>query len=97
MIMPILISLLTGMLVAQQFKVLILLPIMLLSAVFTIGVGFARAERPWVIPTAAVLAIVSVQIGYLLGLAAHHLMVLARANRIHSGSPPNAVRRRTAH
>ena len=98
MIMPALVSLLIGMLVAQRFKVLILLPIILLSATFTIGIEIARAERPWIVGSAAVLSIVAVQFGYLLGLAVHHLMVLARASRINSGSLPSTLpRRRTAH
>jgi hypothetical protein len=45
-----------------------------------------------------VLAIVAVQIGYLLGIVAHHLMVPAGSNGINSGSLPSALSRgRTAH
>ncbi len=98
MITPAFICLFVGMLVAQRFKVLILLPIILLSLAVTIGGGIARAETPWAIVATSVLAIVAVQIGYLLGIAAHHLMVSAGGNAINSGSVPSALsRRRAAH
>lgn len=98
MIMPVVISLLVGMLVGQRFRVLVLLPSILLSAAFTIGVGLAHAEANWMIVAMTVLATVSMQIGYLLGATAHHLMLLARASRISSRSLPGPLPwRRTAH
>lgn len=98
MIMPALISLLVGMLVAQRFKVLSLLPVIPLSAVFTIAVGAAHAEADWFIVATTALAIVTLQVGYLLGLAVHQLMVLVRASRINSRSLSSTLpRRRTAH
>lgn len=98
MITPAFLSLLIGMVVAQRFKVLILLPVICLIVIFTIGFGIAHAESAWAIGATTAVAIIAVQIGYLLGAGVYHLMVLARATRLHSGSLPNALPpRRTAH
>ena len=94
----VLISLLVGMVIAQRFKVLILFPAILLALVITIASGIALAKSSWMVATAAFVATVAVQIGYLLGAGIHHLMVVTRASRIRSGSMPSTLPpRRTAH
>jgi hypothetical protein len=96
MILPIFISFLVGVVLAQRFKVLVLIPTILLSALFTVGVGFERSEPPWTVAAMAVLVIVAEQVGYLLGVAARHVMLLGRANRMNPGSAPDVPWRRAA-
>jgi len=82
MIISALIGLLVGMLVAQRFTVLILIPILFLSIFFVITIGVARGERFWTVALASVITVIAVQIGYLLGMAIHQLLVVARTNRM---------------
>lgn len=96
--MPALISLLIGMLLAQRFKVLVLIPTLPLAAILAIGDGLAHGQAIWAIATSSVLAIVALQIGYLLGIGIHHFMVVARASRMNSSSVPGTLaQRREAH
>jgi hypothetical protein len=98
MISAVLISLLVGMVFAQRCKVLVLLPTILLIVILTVALGLARAETRWIVSETAALVIVAVQIGYFLGIAARHFMLLARASRINSGSLSSVARwRRAAH
>jgi hypothetical protein len=93
-----LIGLLVGMLIAQRFTVLILIPLIMLSIIVIGSIGVARGAAVWTILVNTGLTVIALQIGYLLGTAAHHLTVLARASRIHAGTVPNALhRRREAH
>jgi hypothetical protein len=91
MIMIGLISLSVGMAMAQRFKVMVLLPVIVLTLLFAIGLAIARDEPFWLVGAATAVAIIAVQIGYLLGAAAHHLMLLARASRLHSGALPSTL------
>lgn len=93
-----LLCLLAGMVIAQRFKVLILVPTISVALVFTIGTGIARAEPVWTVLAAAAMVVTCVQIGYLLGVAVYHAFVLARASRLHSRTLQNGLPpRRTAH
>lgn len=93
-----LLCLLAGMVVAQRFKVLILVPTISVALAFTIGTGIARAESLWTLLAAMAIVTACVQVGYLLGAAVYHLFLLARASRLHSRTLPNALRpRRAAH
>ena len=86
-------SLLVGTLLGQRFPVLILAPAVFLALVFTICAGVARAESLWIIGLSAATAITCLQVGYLLGLAIHHLAVTAQSNSFTTTFPP----RRAAH
>lgn len=86
MVTPALIGLLVGMLLAQRFKVLVLAPVILLTLIFAIGAGIARADAVWVAGSTAAVTIVGLQIGYLLGIGIRHLIVLARATRLRTAS-----------
>ena len=92
MLLPVLISLLVGMVLGQRFKVLILMPAILLTVVIALGAGIARADASWTsaLITAAV-TIVGLQVGYLLGIATRRLRVLARVGRLRSASLPNSL------
>jgi len=73
--------LLLGLLLGQQFKVLILVPATAVVAALTIFVDISRGDTFWLIAIMVVVGIVSLQIGYLLGIGIHELLV-----SVHVGS-----------
>ena len=81
MLVSALISLSIGVVLARHFKVLILAPAFILTLVLAIGTGFAHTNAAWSIGSTALVVIVGLQIGYLLGSGMRHVMVLARAHR----------------
>jgi hypothetical protein len=82
--MLVLICLLTGMALGQRFKVLVLAPALALVVGLSIVVGVAHADPVWLIISIAVGAMVSLQIGYLLGTGIGVLLVGVRARRTHA-------------
>jgi hypothetical protein len=98
MFTPAVISLLAGMALGQRFKVLVLVPLILLTAVFAIATWVAHGGGAWQIGRTAAVAIVGLQMGYLLGLGVRHLTLLARVSRLRSASLPGSYRaQRPAH
>jgi predicted Na+-dependent transporter len=92
------ISLLFGMFLGQRFKVLILVPAILLMLIATSAISIARGDLSWttVLPAAANLA--TLQIGYLIGLAIRHRLVAFPRNRLHPlAFLASASARRRAH
>jgi hypothetical protein len=81
MLFSALISLSIGIVLARRFKVLILAPAFMLTLVLAIGSWLARTDAAWSIGSTALVVIVGLQIGYLLGSGMRHGMVLVRANR----------------
>jgi hypothetical protein len=79
------ISLLMGMVLGQRFKVLVLVPAMVFVLLVAIGEGTARAEGLWPTALLAMVAIASLQIGYLAGTGIRYLHVAARTNRHRTG------------
>jgi hypothetical protein len=99
MLVSALISLSIGIVLARRFKVLILAPAFMLTLVLAIGTGLARTDAAWSIGSTALVVIVGLQIGYLLGSGMRHVMVLVRANRPSSNSLTSSLppHRRPAH
>jgi hypothetical protein len=87
-----LISILAGITLGQRFKVFVLVPVMALIIVLAIIIGISNTERQTIVADAAV-AILGLQIGYMLGIGLRHLMLLLRAGRLRSGSLTSAARR----
>ena len=81
------ICLLAGLVLGQRFKVLVLVPATALMLALTVVAGLAGGYSIPLLVFAAVAAAVSLQIGYLLGLGIHQVLIGVRANRTH----PNAV------
>jgi len=92
-------SLTLGLLLAQRFKVLILVPATILVAIVPLLGGFMDvvAIHGMRIVVAG-LAVISLQVGYLLGLGARSLYSLGQLNRA-TGEAPTSRRpvRRAAH
>jgi hypothetical protein len=82
----ILLSVLAGMVLGQRFKVLALLPAIVVTLLVTIAAGLARAETPWLLALSGILGIVGIQVGYLLGLGVRQLTAGARGARLPAAS-----------
>jgi uncharacterized membrane protein len=76
------ISLLIGMVLAQRFKVLALVPAMAVVILLAIAAEFARGAGFWPAALIAILAMVSVQIGYLAGMAVRSVLAAGRTSKL---------------
>ena len=96
MLFSALISISIGIVLARRFKVFILAPAFMLTLVLAVSTGLARTEAAWSIGVTALVIIVGLQIGYLLGSGMR--LVLVRANRPGSTSFTSSLPpRRPAH
>ena len=82
------ISLLVGILVAQRFRVFILLPIIGLALILTIGGGIVWKLDGWSIFWLAVTAVVALQVGYHCAAGIRYLVAARRARREGTTSAP---------
>jgi predicted Na+-dependent transporter len=79
-----LISLLIGMVLGQRFKVLALVPAMAVVVLIAVGAGVARGAGVWPTILMVVVAMATVQIGYLAGIAIRSLLAAGRASKLHA-------------
>jgi hypothetical protein len=86
MLTPALVSLLIGLMLAQRFKVLSLIPVILLTVLFALTAAFAGANATWTSTLTAAVAIAGLQVGYLLGIGLRHLTLIARAHRLRAAT-----------
>jgi hypothetical protein len=75
-------SFLLGAVLGHRFKVLVLVPTIVVGAAVAIFIGIARADDVWLISLTVILVIVGLQIGYLCGTILFSLAVAARATRL---------------
>jgi hypothetical protein len=68
------VSLLVGAGLGQYYRVLVLIPATAVLLVVAIGTGVAQAQTAWSIILMAVAAATCIQIGYLVGVAVHHVL-----------------------
>ena len=83
MVTAAIISLLIGLVLAQRFKVLVLIPFMVLTLFLTLGTALVNPGATWAGAVTAMVVIVALQLGYLFGIGVRHLMVLTRVGRRH--------------
>ena len=74
------IACLAGILLAQYFKVLALVPASAL--VLTVGIGIAHADPAAWIAWTVISAIVALQLGYVIGLIIRHVPAAGRTGRV---------------
>jgi hypothetical protein len=91
MVAPIILSILVGAAIAQRFKVLALVPAIVVTLLFALVGTLASAHASWTIPLTAVTVIIGLQIGYLLGLVVRHLVLSTRAGRPGPASPTSSL------
>jgi len=73
---------LLGAVLGHRFKIQVLLPTIVVSAIVAIGIGIARADDAWLIGLTVTLASVCLQIGYLCGTVTSAPAVASRAEQI---------------
>jgi hypothetical protein len=71
----VIISFVFGLVLAQRFRVVVLFPAIALALIFTVGTEVGRAEAAWTLVQSATAAVVGLQLGYLAGIAARHLVL----------------------
>jgi hypothetical protein len=81
-----LISLLLGMVLGQRFKVLALVPVIAVSLPVAAGVGIAHYGEFGPTLLLAALAIASLQMGYLAGIAIRYSLAAGRASGLRTAS-----------
>jgi hypothetical protein len=92
-LMLLLICVLAGAVLAQRFNVLVLIPATAFAVPAATGIAYAGTSRP--IVGAAVVALISLQIGYVAGAVIRQLMAAAGNCRL-NGTSTAAVPRRNA-
>jgi hypothetical protein len=95
MFMSAILSVLVGMVLGQRFKVFVLAPTFMLVLVLAAGLFVMGAGAPSTIVSIAMAAIISLQFGYLVGIAIHELLLMPHVSRrrldhLESLSPPRA-------
>lgn len=75
------VSLSVGALLAQRFKIIVLVPATFAVLVFAIGAGVAQANSAWVIIAMIAAASVSMQAGYFVGMLIQHVLGALLASR----------------
>ena len=83
---PAILSVLLGMVLAQRFKVFILLPIILLVLTFAFAQAIAHVGAATTSAIIAVIVIVSLQLGYVLGIAVRHARIFVLTHRLRTAS-----------
>ena len=78
------VSFLIGAGLGQHYRVLVLMPATAILLVVAIGTGVAQAQTAWSIVLMVAAAAASIQIGYLVGVAVHHVLAASWS----SGSSP---------
>jgi hypothetical protein len=86
MSMPAILSVLLGLVLAQRFNVFVLLSVALLVLTFALAGALAHLGTAVSSAVDAVITIVGLQIGYVLGIAVRHARVLMRAHRLSTAS-----------
>jgi hypothetical protein len=86
------VSLLVGALLAQRFRIIVLMPATLTVLVVAIGAGVAQASSGWFIVGMFVAASVSVQAGYFVGMAIQHGLDALWASRSSAFSHTTSAR-----
>jgi hypothetical protein len=81
MIMVLLVCLLTGVVLGQRFKVLMLLPATVPALLFALLIIAMHGATVGRLLAAALIATASLQIGYLVGIGLRHLIIVERASR----------------
>lgn len=85
--MAVLIALMTGMILGMRFKFLVLVPGMIVAAFVLAALGVAHGDSVGTVAIAIIKVSISLQVGYLLGLAGKRGAVIMRAARMRKAAP----------
>jgi hypothetical protein len=96
MMMLSVVSLLVGAVLAQRFKVLVLMPATAVVLVLAVGTGATQARTDWSLVLMATAAVTCLQIGYLVGIGVHHVLAAALSRRSSPRTPTTTSARPAA-
>ena len=96
MVMVLLVCLLAGAVLGQRFKVLVLLPAMVPAGILAILVAALQGPTIWRLVVTAFVAVLSLQLGYIAGIAIRHLAIVDRADRLRLPKLTTAASRQPA-
>jgi hypothetical protein len=94
MTIPILVSLLAGLVIGLRFKVFMVIPAVLVAAILTIAIAIAQGSGFWPIVLATALSVISVQIGYLCTTFVYSIKDAKAHANASPGAPADAYRSR---
>lgn len=86
------ISLLVGIVLSQKFKVLALCPVFVVTLFLAAGALVLRPDAASRTELTALVVIVGLQVGYLLGTGVHRVAALLRLNRRRGAALANSLR-----
>src|SRR5262249_2043195 len=75
------ISLLIGAVLAQRFKIMVLVPATATVLIAAVVAGLAQAHTAWWVALAAALVASSMQVGYIVGLGVRYVLEAPLADR----------------
>ena len=90
-------SALTGAVLAQRFKIMILIPATASVIGLTMVTGLVRAHAVWSVLLMAAAASASIQLGYILGLGIRHFLEASLAQRPARLRPNGPAARHSVH
>jgi hypothetical protein len=73
---------LMGTVLGLRFRVMVLMPIIALSAIVITAINLAWGTGLWIATIEIVIAVISVQIGYLAGAAIRHFLLGSRSTTV---------------
>ncbi len=86
MLTPAVVGLLIGMALGQRLRVLVLAPVILLIVMLAFVTAVLHLQNIWAITKTAVIAIVTLQTGYLVAIGIRHLVIPSQTSRLGSSS-----------
>jgi hypothetical protein len=86
------VSLSVGALLAQRYRIIVLVPATVAVLVIAIGAGVAQANSAWLIAGMIAAGSVSVQLGYVIGMLMQHGLGALLATRSSSFSRTTSAR-----
>ena len=86
------VSFLVGAVLAQRFKIMVLIPAVATVLTLAVGLGVANAYTFWSIVVTAATAATSMQIGYLIGISIHDFLAAASSRSAPSTSARHPAR-----
>jgi hypothetical protein len=80
------ITFVAGIALGLRYRVVILLPVVVLVIIFALIVGIARGDPVWSIVLAAAISATAVQLGYLAGILLERLIAARSQSNLTEGS-----------
>jgi hypothetical protein len=91
------ISFFAGAALAQRFKVMVLMPAIVIVVGLAVATGFAHVPTAWSVVLMAATAATCLQVGYLVGIGIRHFLVAALPQSTCSLASRKTPARRAAH